>query len=83
MKTFKMLFLIHFHFFYLTMIPIFSSSNEIAKLKTIIFLCSVNGINKLDKKSGFNFESVHGILKCDHSNESYRLSCTLLTNPKM
>ena len=42
MKTFKTLFLIHFQlliFFYLTMIPIFSSSNEIAKLKTIIFLC--------------------------------------------
>ena len=61
MKTFKTLFLIHFHFlllFYLTMIPIFSSSNEIVKLKTIIFLYwkemaamrlgSVDGINKLD-----------------------------------
>ena len=44
-------------------------------------LGSVDGINKLDKKSGSN--SVHGILKCDHSNESYKLNSTLLTNPKM
>ena len=68
MTTFKTLFLIHFHFlffFYLTMIPIFSSSNEITKLKTIIFLRwkemvtmrlgSVDGINKLDNKCGSNF----------------------------
>ena len=47
------------------MIPIFSSSNEIAKLQTTfsyaekqmaaMTLGSVDGINKLDKKSGSNF----------------------------
>ena len=34
-------------------------------------LGSVDGINKLDKKVVIIFESVHGILKCDHSSESY------------
>ena len=47
-------------------------------------LGSADVINKLDKKKVvLVFESVHGILRCDHSNESYKLSSTLLTNPKM
>ena len=93
MTTFKTLFLIHFHFlffFYLTMIPIFSSSNEITKLKTIIFLRwkemvtmrlgSVDGINKLDNKCGSNF------WVCARTPKVWPfkwklLSSTFLTNP--
>ena len=93
MTTFKTLFLIHFHFLFflnLTMISIFSSSNEITKLKTIIFLRwkemvtmrlgSVDGINKLDNKCGSNF------WVCARTPKVWPfkwklLSSTFLTNP--